>query len=530
MNMKKVYIALLVSVIFVLSACVDGRDDVYKALPDIEIVSLDNGKTVSSQFYQGDTLKLNPVIQYGDKGNEDFNFHWYIQTTDSLIPISDQEKLAYRLDNLGSQTFRLEVVNKETNVSASTTLAITVVGRSELGWYILKGNSAGNTDLDFFRVSTDGTMAGIDADLLKQRDCVLKGQPKSLLYTYNYSWMNPETNLTETGISAFIPVSEEGMASFRLSDVRVLKSGLDLFYDDQDRINGLEGGGFENNQVVLINKGRAHLMVHGMMGFLPEIPGTYYLSPVMTVSEGSGSQLLGFDNTSHSFIHISPKASSLSYFPDNYFEGQQSKISSNNMNGTISFMENTAGNLNPDTIYTQRAYALFHENGRSDRCVILGLDLAQTDDSQSKYGEWQYSPIQFADTVSYSKIPGLQNSSALALNKDYPILYYADGNTVSSYNIESRAIKTNVLSFPAGEEITYMHYIVCDYDANISFRYFVVATYDTASGSYKIYRYSISGSTFHLEGDPMTGEGKVKTVIFASPNRALWQSSSFRYF
>ena len=64
--MKKVYIALLVSVIFVLSACVDGRDDVYKALPDIEIVSLDNGKTVSSQFYQGDTLKLNPVIQYGD--------------------------------------------------------------------------------------------------------------------------------------------------------------------------------------------------------------------------------------------------------------------------------------------------------------------------------------------------------------------------------------------------------------------------------------------------------------------------------
>lgn len=528
--MKYIYFVIVVlGLMLFCASCEKAREDVYSILPDINIKSIHSGEELPIYFYQGDTLRLAPIVTYGEQGNEVFDFHWYRQFTDSLSLISEEPTLEYELDELGSVGFRLEVVHKETGTFSGLSFSISVTGHSELGWYVLKENSLGNTDLDLFRITKEGEPGSQSEDLLKQRDCILEGTPQNLLYTYNYSWMAPGASYLTTGISTLIPLSEKGMAAFRLNDSKVLESGEDLFYDNMDHIYKLQGGAYDAMQVVLLNQGKVHLMTHGMSGFLSEMPGNYSLSPWMTASEANGARLLGFDEVSRSFIHISTQASSLSFFPDEYLD-DKIRISPNGMNGRISFLENTTGTLNPDTIYPQKAYALFHEDARDDRFILLGLDLAQIDPSQNDYGAWRFSPIMWSDTISYQTLPNLRNSQVLTMNKDFSILYYAHTNKISSYDIETRVSKENILSYSGNEEITYMHYLICDYATAVSFRNFIVATYNASSDTYKIYRYSIAGDDIRQEGEVLSGKGKVKTVVFASPEASVWQSKSYCYF
>lgn len=533
-KIKLIHFALWAFVSVIITACEYATEDKYITLPDVVIEDMSATGELPSQIFYGETLRLEPAIQYGNQGAEAFDFKWYKQSYSSLKLLSEQPVFEQVMDSLGVWTIRLEVINKETKISTATTMGVTVVSQNERGWYVLKENAAGNTDMDILRVSKDGTDNGREDDILADKEVTLYGKPVALLYTYNYSWKESWSSSFTSYISTFVPVSERGMASMRINDGRVFAQNEEMFYDREDQLTDAQGGIGVTSQQLVTNGGKAHLMQSGMSAFLPRVPGDYDLSPYFTgsieSSSSSQSYIIGFDRTSRSFVYITPLASKLSNFPDHYVEGDMERISSNNMDGTISFMQNTDGSLN-DSIptYGQRAYALFHENGVTDRCILFGLDLAQIDPSERIHGSAKYSPIMSADTVAYADVPKLRDASVMALHKNFPLLYFVNGHTVSSYYITAKNYRKDVITFPTGEEVTYMHYMSISYD-DVPFDCLIIATYMVADGSYKIYRYRIAGDDTRLVGTPYTGRGKVKTMMFSSSNSASWQYQMFRYY
>jgi len=74
-----------------------------------------------------------------------------------------------------------------------------------------------------------------------------------------------------------------------------------------------------------------------------------------------------------------------------------------------------------------------------------------------------------------------------------------------------------------------MKFIDCQYDTyTYNIRNLLVATYN--NGTYKIYRYLVEGNVLTQIGSVMSGTGKVKQVIYASPDSYNFQSYMFRYY
>lgn len=525
---KYIFTCIICSLIAIISACTNGRDDVFDPLPPIEIGDMTKAG-LPTQLFLGETLRLTPTITYGTKGAEDFDFHWYRKNNGQLTLLSTERTLVQKMDSLGQWDFYLEVTNKETKVSNAVSFSTMVLSQTQRGWYVLKENEEENTDIDFYGVTQKGKDTAAIYNLLAQENVTFKGKPVNLLYVNAYSWKSPGESYFNT-YNALIPVSEQDFGALRTETGTLMASTKDMFFDNTDRVNGFSGGLSNYDQAMIVNGGRLYLMPTGMQAFLPQVIGDYSLSPWFTVSNVTGTLALGFDEKKHSFVSINKMASRLNTFPDKYLNG---KISSNHMNGTISFMENMDGNLNPDTVYTQKAYALFKESSRSDRCILLGLDLAQLDGSQTKSGNLQFSPIMQADTIPYSKAPALKDASFLALHKTAPNLYIANGNTISRYDIDNHTFKANVKTFPADETITYMHYLINQYDmylnSGLTFENLIVATYKQ-DGTYHIYRFKIAGDNFIPDGNVLSGKGKVKTLVYVSPYSYNMMMDLYRYY
>lgn len=503
----------------VIAACSNGRDDVYNPLPPIEIGDMTKAG-LPTQIAFGETLRLTPAITYGSEGAEAFDFHWYRRDGNQLTLLSTDRNLSQKMDSLGMWNCYLEVTNKQTKVSKMTSFSIMVLSRTQRGWYVLKENDEGNTDLDFYQVTDKGQDSSSISNMLKEENITFRGKPVGLYYVNSYSWQGP--GATNPGnYMALLPMSEQDMGALRIETGTLMESTDKMFFDNADKVSHLSGGLSNYDQAMLVNNGRVYLMPSGMQAFLPEVIGDYRLSPWLTISNVPSTATLGFDEKNGSFVSINKMTSTLNTFPQKYL---RKKISSNHMNGTISFMENMNGNLNPDTTYTQRAYALFKENNRTDRCILLGLDLAQLDASQSKSGNFQYSPIMEADTISYDRVPALRNASILALHKTAPNLYIANGNTISRYDVENHTFKADVKTFAKDETVTYMHYIVNQYDmyngSGLVFEDLVVAT-SKPDGTYRIYRFKVAGDNFIQEGSIFSGEGKVKTLLYVSPYNTM---------
>lgn len=533
--MKQRFYYILATIAIVFCACDYGKDDVYNALPDINITQITETGVVPAQLFIGDTLRINPKVVYGNEGNAAFEFHWYKQSYSSLKLISQDSVLNYKVDSLGSLIIRLEVTNRKTGVSNSATAYTSVISQTQRGWYILKETAEGNTDIDVLGMSATGERTYTQSDILNGWGNPLTGKPVSLMFTYNYGWRAPGATYTSTYIQSIFAFSEKEGLTMGLTDQKIMTRGDDIYFDHKDAGNNNFSGAISTPlQMTLIDNGKAHIYQIGTQAFLPAVSGNYTLSPYFTSGAGSTNYQLGFDTQNSSFVYIKNLSGTLNYFPD-MFNSKAPKISSNHMNGYIRFLENTDGSVNPDTASNvKRAYSLFIEKDRTDRAILLGLDLCQIDPLQYSIGNGKYSPVMYADTIYYSAVPSLQTATLFALHKNYPILYYSTGNVVYSYDILNKKA-SSLLSYNSSEQVSYIHYLPCIYDSYV-FRQLIVATYNAADNSYKLYRYNINGNTPTQAGQAYTGKGKIKTLLFASPNSysyyggGSWNDEQYQYY
>jgi len=333
-----------------------------------------------------------------------------------------------------------------------------------------------------------------------------------------------------------MPMSSNEVLAYRVKDEKVLASSTQLFYEvPSASTRNYQALVSDPNLMVLVNNGAVQGMNPAANSFLPTRVGSYSLSPYFTmaphiVSTDAG-YVLGFDQKSESFVTVRYKQTDVTYFPNAYLNktsggGKSYNIPPNNMGGKLAFMENMDGSL--DTILTTntRGYALVKKDNSNDMW-LLGLNLAEI--IPTGYNG-THSPIRYADTLLASRYPDITSASLYTLNKNNPVLYFTNGNKIGSYSIDTKTYISNLYSFPANEEITYIKFINCQYDTPTTYNFtnLVVATY--TGGTYKVYRFTILGNTLVQTGTVFTGTGRVKTMIYTTPNTTPLFWAMYRYY
>lgn len=507
------------------------NENVITRIPDITISPV----SVSEKMI-GDAIEIDPEVNYGGQ-NATFNYKWFRYVVASnrtvLKQISTDKRLQYTADSLGNMTLRLEATNTATKIMAAITFSFNVVSRSERGWYVLKANAQGNTDMDAFLSTAKGDV--INRDIIQTiTGNAMAGSPVGLGFTSSYNWLNPLTNSFVGFNSCLMPVSAKEIMAYRIRDERILASTNPLFFEvPASASRNFEGLITDPGLIALVNNGQVNTMNIGSNAFLPPRLGDYTLSAHFTTApyiSGTLSYILGFDQKSESFVGIKYRQTDVTYFPDVYMPENggviTTRISANRMNAKLVFMENTDGTL--DTIRTSngRAYGLLRRNG-GNNMALVGLNLQEIQPISGR--NLTHSPIRSLVELPSANYPELTSASTYALNKNNPILYFANANKIGTYSIDNGAYSTSIYTFGVGEEITYMKFLDQQYDTPSSntFRNLVVGTH--SSGKYKIYRFVVLGNTLSPVGTIMEGTGKVKTLLYASPNTANFFNAMYRY-
>ncbi|WP_025146534.1 PKD-like family lipoprotein [Pedobacter jeongneungensis] len=518
----KLSIVIAALVIFcAMYGCKKNNNDI-TPLPDITI----SATTVSEKFI-GDVLSINPTVAYGGQ-EANFTYKWFktVQASSSLTvykQISDKKALSYTLDSLGTLNLKFEVSNTVTGVSSFSKISFNVVSRAERGWYLLKATADGNTEMDAFYTNAVGNQS-VTNIITAKNGAPMAGLPVDIGFTAFYTWYNPITKFFVSNNTCLIPVSSKEVLAYRVRDERILSSTDGLFYEPPvPASRNFQALVCDPNLMGIVNDGAAQGMDPNSSSFLPQRSGDYSLSPYFTLApykfnNANVGYILGFDKKSASFVTLRYKQTDISYFPDRFLTGSKFSypynVSSNKMGAQLVFMGNTDGTLDSLQSSNGRAYGLLKKDNSSDM-MLVGLNTELL--LPSRYGNGNFSPIAFKRDLLSSSYPDLASASLFAINKNNPIIYFAKGSNLGYYNIDTQVYSSSMYNF-GGEEITYVKFIDAQYDAITAnnFRNLVVATY--LNGKYKVYRFTVLGTTLTQTGAVFEGTGRIKSLIYAVPN------------
>jgi hypothetical protein len=163
--MKKIFMPLLAA-LMVLGACTD--DDSSYGVTGKNYIHL-SGVELFYDFvsFSGDKLNINPVVE-SDYAADDLEYTWsYYKTTDGdkstydattgtftytkADTISHDKNLSWPVSvSDGQYTLILTVKAKSTGLSEQLTTQVNAASALSLGFYVLKENGEGNTDIDHY--------------------------------------------------------------------------------------------------------------------------------------------------------------------------------------------------------------------------------------------------------------------------------------------------------------------------------------------------------------------------------------------
>lgn len=525
----------------VIYGCVDENEFV-EPFPEIDI----QFGELDDIYYYNQTLILEPEISYGSESfsEEDFSYRWSLLKEDGLAELGTGKNLEYLLDTIGTLGIYLHVENNSTHVVQSNVATITVESVSNQGWYVLKETADGNTELDGYYVSTELPDYNIVA---KHTGESLAGTPVSFAFSPYYKWKPSEESSSYTSVPALMAFSSHGGIAYNVSNGSTLTELEDMFFLSPEGMNEPIVAGMLSSSKVFISKSEgAYTMNDGNPAFFPVIEGDYQIDGIITA--GSYGNTLAFDNKNESFVMFGAAGYSTSdtigYFKDEYGEFNNGlEVPANHMDGQAIFLENTQrGSGYSATTY---AYSLFRKNGVNDALTLYGLDYDKFVEGYYYHypipGDYsvytfvragQYSPINFEKTLSNSDYPMLTSADRYAMNKVSNILYFAKANSIGMYNIDDETYNESFITgIPGDEEITYMKYVTCNYlETDVDFEGLVVATYQAASDTYKIYMYQLDGlASVTLRDEVKTGSGKVAKMLYVSASSYTWSSNIYQY-
>lgn len=537
--LSKTIALTLISVLF--SACADDVAYV-KPFPEMDIQL----GAIKDIYYYNETLILNPDISYGDAtiDDADFSYRWSLLKEGGLTLISEEKQLELLLDSIGSLSLYLHVENNNTHAIESQSTTIQVESTSNQGWYVLKETADGNTEVDGYYVSSSLP----DYDIITQHlGSPLAGAPRSFGFSPYYKWKASEESTSYSTAASLMAFSAYDGLAYNVNNATVLSTLENMFFLSPGAASTNMMAGLVSSEKVFISReDGAYSMNDNNPAFFPVIEGDYRLDGYFTV--GSYGNTLAYDNKNERFVLFASAgyytSDTLGVFKDQYSDFNNGlEVPVNNMNGQVTFLENTQRGTGYSA--TTYAYALFQKHDVPDALTLYGLDYDKfvegyyyyypTPGDYSVYTMYragQWNPITFEKTFPDADYPMLTSADHYTLNKVSNILYFAKGNTIGLYNIDDESYQpTFINTIPGDEEVTFLKYVTCNYqETDIDFIGLVVATYQSTSDTYHIYLYQLDGLTsVTLRSDVKTGTGKVSKILYVSASSYSWSSDLYQY-
>lgn len=504
--MKKLLYILPISLIALLGSCV--HDSGSTASNDVNDITISNMNTkYSIVSYAGNKLDIQPSVA---TGYTDMDYRWYIinkrkegkssfnsGTTYDMDSIANTKDLSYEV-NLpeGQYEIVFKAFSKSTNYSMYKTANVEITTQFSKGFYILKENAAGNTELDMY--TPDGALM---SDLLaKTQGSAMNGVPRSIGMCYNESYMEG----TEKDYSNCMCITTENndIKFLRIGDLKSVIDKSNLLFDNVDNSEQFYGAVKGLFMIHLLTSTGVRSVYSGDNGS----------------STGKFGNALGGVSASK-YIISSASAYGLKYWSDS-----NHGIYACDYNGGI-----TPVSVATDVTYKAQGLTGFSclacgesKIGSTERLYFL----LKEDATNKRYFYLLTSSKVKAVTILDSSLNMAQANIFSTNGRTATIAYCVNNNKLYSYNYNTGAeVELPFSGIPASEQITYISNQY--WTGTDNFDYFIIGT--QTGNTYKLYFYEMVGG--QPSGDPVktiTGTGKFKSIRYVTPQYDGW-SDAFGY-
>lgn len=482
-----------------------------KEVGTIAISGMDSRYTRTSLV--GEHLVINPTVDTGYSDSE-LEYSWVLVngktgTKDehgkTIEPdtICREKNLDYEINLApGDYQVRLYIRSKTNNYTATSFAVLVVQTELSQGFYILKENAEGNTELDMVNekyIFNLDEEVKVSEDLLEKiKGQSMKGKPLNLCPHYNMPYVE-ETSLKPT-TCASLTVSSEANEFYvlRTTDLATVFDRNTLFFEPAPADEVALGMHPDlMSQTILIttkgvyaNSGSGSTGIMGMPKFEGSFSTYYYYDPA---SYGGGGL---WDSSSHSIVWAdrSQKRSLVSDVTSNL-------TSYDCLYCGYSQLSNTASNSEGKFILRDR------NTGERHLYMIKG----------TLSGKSLTKSAVFASGSHMSKTDFYATNCRTAA-----YIYCIDGGKIyacvtNSENLDE--VEITPLGIPSDETINYLvnQFWYSRLGIGTQFNYLIVGT--QSGNTYKLYFYEMVGGT--PSGAPfktVQGTGKVKMVRYVGPN------------
>lgn len=492
----------------------------YNKLPEVVIEEVDG--TYGPLIYSVDSLIITPKLFFGTDRESEFDCIWYRKSNNAIVKITNTAELRLLMNVAGMNHFIFSAKHRKTGFSKDLQVRCEVTASPNNGWFILKETTEGNTEMDIlFRewIKTDPNnqyekntfRKDVMMDIYGQQ---LQGEPVQLditRYPIRVPDPNDSTKVITQAVNVVVPMSREDLLYINGTDMSVIANYDKVFANPRPRGERRNEGLYSSNgtSTLVYNGGKLKFrMISASPMFMSEIQGDYSVSSNVvwgkTSRAGISERQIVYDRESSSFYHIVATSTYLGKC-----------IQLDPINGFIA----SELNLNSDLLFFKQSskawrgrsgagLSILRKKNDPDSIIMCHLDLGLLDNTP-------FNLIAKMDTLS-AKEHQFMKAEHLALHQDGEMLYYAVNNKVSIFRLKDRVVIPTDLDFGT-EVITWFKYVRFNIGTVGQFRFdnLFVATYDSASDTYKIYRYNVTGSDkvpVKVEKEFVSGKGKVHSL------------------
>jgi len=490
--MKKIFLFAITALLF--TACINDDSTYGDDSIKIDVSGLEESYSVLSL----NDLVITPTITTNLQ-ESDFEYEWsYYKDETSLTGekryanvISTDRNLNYNVALAdGKYVLIYKVKSKSTGYTQTVTTTINVSSSLSQGFYILKENSEGNTDVDLYNTVSGELFENVISGM---QDEAIPGKPRAMDVLFNMAYLDPDTEDKGSCTGLCITTENNEVRWIRASDGRTVSDASKCHYEEiENEIPYRTVHGFWSEYYITNN------------GCYSTYDGSQGTAGIFGASEGTGGS-----------VHVIT-SSSLFYGMIIWDEQNRSLYYSDYNGSAWDIYSNVAGydasNTNYDCLFAGNCSAsgemlvyMLQDRSNTSKKVLYYLSAGWTGVTVDQVKE--------LDSNSHIAKASLHAISAYGAT----IIYSVDNNKVYTYDIanDNPEKELSFTGLSSSETITYIanRYF---YGSTTFFDYLIVGT--QSGNTYKLYFYETVGG--EPVGSPVltiTGEGKLRKLDYADP-------------
>lgn len=498
--MKAKYILWMWCMLFFVSCFEDEGNYSYAEVEDIEI-----GIEPSKIVYVGQPLDIPITLK---TAYTDMEYEWYMydpkmeekygrdETYEATLIGTEKDLLIPDMDwNTGIYTVMVKAISKSNGYAVSAKTSVEVMTELSRGFYALKEDGNGNTEVDLYNKENEPVLANLLQSRLGE---ALSGKPLNLGVLYGHGYINPETDEMITCNTVAVTTEAGKISFFRTDNLLKVHDEADIRY-----------GGMDEGEKPL------SAFTFGLSNFLitnKKVAGTYASSSSM-----GSTGIFGTTSGTGASRFFMQDGSMLVY----YWNEDEQRIDYLDM---YSFGHGFYGEFKDNGFSTKGMECIACGSSQASKTLGVVNFFLLKDASGKKWlyrlGTDDLGIPQIAETLELASDSKFANATHYATNElSATFVYYVYDNKLYVFNLDGNVEDDKEIplaGIPSDEPITYLsyQYMNSTIDSEYNFTHLVVGT--QKGNTYKVYMYDISAGFPQSLARSFSGEGRLVSVNYIS--------------